>query len=84
MLRSEREAVLQAIKEERIAVMSDIDRQRVETLEKITNLTGLTVVATVGHLESLIDHVFWRIIQLLAITSFLLAICYILMQKVKK
>lgn len=84
LLRSEREVVLHAIREERIAVMRDIDRQRAETLKELTNLTGETVAASMGQLEGLIDHVFWRIIQLLVVGSFLLAIGYIIMQKIKK
>jgi len=68
-LTKERIAVLESIRKERIAVLEDINRQRFETIKDfetiMTNLSAQVLAQTSDSAQSVIDHFFWRLAQLL-------------------
>ena len=68
---------LEAIGQERTAVISDIGRERVtafQDLEAIsTRISELAIDHAESRIENAIDHFYWRAVQLLAVLSVLLA-----------
>jgi hypothetical protein len=68
-LTKERIAVLVAIEKERLAVMQEFDRQRLQTIKDMESiLEGLSekvMTQTTESAQTVIDHFFWRMAQLL-------------------
>jgi hypothetical protein len=71
----EREASFAALRDERKAAMADIDRQRVETLEavqrgadaavgRVDEVARASIDQGAARAESIVDHVFLRLVQL--------------------
>lgn len=63
-IQSERIAMLETIREERIASFEEIDKERELLTRDIQNLTLDTMNQLIGHTRELVDHFFWRALQL--------------------
>jgi hypothetical protein len=74
----ERIAVISALQKERLEVLKEINRQRLETLDNMqklmVTLSGQVMSQTRESAESIIDHFFWRMAQLLLVGGVLVVI----------
>ena len=81
-LSKERVAVLVAIQQERIAVLQEINRQRRQTITDIESIMGglseKIMVQTTQSAETIIDHFFWRMAQLLLVGGVLVVAVIVL------
>lgn len=62
---AERQAVLAFAREERIAAIDQLHQERLDIMAELEELTGKVLDASVERTEKLIDHLFWRLAQLL-------------------
>lgn len=67
---TERQAILAAVTAERIAVLEAITRERIATLAALDSVMARTLERS----EGLVDHMFWRLGQLLALLVVLVAV----------
>ena len=81
-LTAERIAVMDAIREERIAAISEIDRQRVATIEYLDTFVGKMLGETEQSAEALIDHFYWRMLQILILIYTVILITFIVLKRV--
>jgi hypothetical protein len=85
---AERVAVQETITAERAEAFAEVDRQRSETIEEITRLvaeqraliieeldrmTNTSIAAAESQLEAVVDHAFFRLVQLLVVLALLAA-----------
>jgi hypothetical protein len=84
-LSKERVAVLVAIQQERLAVLQEINRQRRQTITDIESIMGglseKIMVQTTQSAETIIDHFFWRMAQLLLVGGGLIVAVIVLLRR---
>lgn len=77
-LTKERIAILMALEKERYTVLEEISRQRIESIDRLENLmitlSGQMMAQTTESAQSVIDHFFWRMAQLLLVAGVLVVI----------
>jgi hypothetical protein len=75
---AERVAVLEVIARERVALLDAI------TLERVATLTAVDSILTgaIDHSEQLVDHIVWRLVQVLAVGLVLLVIAAVILLRV--
>ena len=76
---SEREAVLAAVTIERMAVLDAITRERIATLAAVDSIMARTLERS----EDLVDHLFWRLGQLLAVLVGLVVVAWLVISRVR-
>jgi hypothetical protein len=64
-IEAERLALLAFAREERIATIEQLHQERLEIMEELAEMTGKAIDVSVERAETLIDHLFWRLAQLL-------------------
>ncbi len=75
---AERVAVLEAVARERVALLDAITLERMATLAAVDSiLTG-----AIDHSEQLVDHIVWRLVQVLAVGLVLLVIAAVIVARV--
>jgi hypothetical protein len=62
---AERLALLSFVREERIATIEQLHQERLGIMEELDALMARTIEVSVERTETLIDHLFWRLAQLL-------------------
>lgn len=82
-LRRERIAILDALQAERTAVFLEIDRQRIATVTELNLLAQNTISESKTLTFQIIDHLFWRIIQVIGGIA-LIVLLYIVVRKREK
>jgi hypothetical protein len=65
-LTAERVAALEAVHEERVATMAQLHQERIETMEQVDALRREFVGDSVGQAFRVVDHLVWRLAQLLS------------------
>jgi hypothetical protein len=77
---AERVALLEAVVRERLAVLDAI------TLERIAALAAMDSIVTraIDHSENLVDHIFWRLIQLVAAVLVLLVVALAIIMRTRR
>jgi hypothetical protein len=73
-LTGERVAALQAVREERVATMAQLHEERVETMEQVDTLRRQFVEDSVAQAFRVVDHLVWRLAQLLVVLTLLAAL----------
>jgi hypothetical protein len=86
-----RHETVDAISDERVAVVEAIVMQRVAVLEAITSERIATmaamdsiVVRAIDQSENLVDHIFWRLIQLVVVVLVLLVVGLVVVLRVRR
>jgi hypothetical protein len=64
-LTAERETVLQAVHDERVATMAQLRQERLETMEQVDVLRHDLVEDSIARAFRVVDHMVWRLAQLL-------------------
>jgi hypothetical protein len=82
-LRQERVAILEALQAERMAIFTEIDRQRIATITELNLLAQNTILESKTITFQIIDHLFWRIIQVMG-GILIIIILYIVIRKREK
>ncbi len=77
---AERVAVLEAVARERVAVLDAITQERLATLAAMDSI----VTRAIDHSENLVDHIFWRMIQLVAVVLVLLVVALAIILRVRR
>jgi hypothetical protein len=67
---AERVAVLEALVRERVALLETLHQERIATLAGMDSIVTRAIVQS----ENLVDHIFWRIVQLVAVVLVLLVV----------
>lgn len=78
-LSAEREAVLTAVTAERIAVLEALTRERIASIAAVDSVMARTLERS----ERLVDHVFWRLGQLLATLAVLVVVGVLVVLRVR-
>ena len=78
-LSGERAAILAAVTVERIAVLEAVTRERIATLAAVDSIMARTLERS----EDLVDHVFWRLGQLLAVLVGLVVVGALIVVRVR-
>jgi hypothetical protein len=77
---AERAAVLDAIARERVALLDALTLERIATLAAVDSI----LVGAIDHSERLMDHIIWRLTQLLAVGLVLLVIAAVILLRVRR
>jgi len=77
---AERLAVLEALVRERIVLLEAVTQERVATLAALDSI----VTRAIDHSESLVDHIFWRLIQLVALVLILIVVAVAIVMRVRR
>jgi hypothetical protein len=74
----ERVAVLEALTRERVAMLEAVTTQRIATLAAVDSI----LQGTMDRSERLVDHIIWRLAQLLAVCLIVLLIAAVIVLRV--
>jgi hypothetical protein len=77
---AERMALLEVVVRERVAVLDAITRERAAMMAEMDSI----VARAIGQSENLVDHIFWRMIQLVAIVLVLLAVALAIILRARR
>jgi hypothetical protein len=80
-LTAERIAVMEALSKERMAVLDDFQRQRLAAMKDVENLTQNILSESETMAESLINHFYWRLLQILVLIYLVSLITFILLKR---
>jgi hypothetical protein len=80
-LTAERMAVMEALSKERMAVLDDFQRQRLAAMKDVENLTQNILSESETMVESLINHFYWRLLQILVLIYIVSLITFIVLKK---
>jgi len=85
-LRKERQIILTAISAERIAILNEIDRQRIKTIDDLITLSEALSSQVLEDINrrgyNLIDHFFWRLLQFFALVLVVAFIVFFIIRKI--
>jgi len=77
----ERIAIMEALSKERMAVLDDVQRQRLATIKDVENLAQNILSASEMRAESLINHFYLRLLQILVLIYIISLITFIVLKK---
>jgi hypothetical protein len=80
-LQAERALVIDKLTEERVTVLTEINRQRLEALVELEELRSRTFLELTTSLEEVVDHMFWRLIQVLAVVAVLVIVVAVMISR---
>jgi hypothetical protein len=80
-LTAERIAIIEALTKERLAVLDDIQRQRLATLDDVDKMTRELLTSSEFMVENLIDHFYWRLLQILVLIYTVFLATFIVLKK---
>jgi 2-oxo-4-hydroxy-4-carboxy--5-ureidoimidazoline (OHCU) decarboxylase len=80
-LTAERIAIMEALSKERMAVLDDVQRQRLATIKDVENLAQNILSASEMRAESLINHFYLRLLQILVLIYIISLITFIVLKK---
>lgn len=81
-LTAERIAIMDVLKNERMAALADIDRQRMESIKYLETFSGDMLAEVIENSENLIDHFYWRLFQILVLIYIVFMITFIILRKI--
>jgi len=76
----ERMAVIDAIARERLALLNAVTSERLATLAAVDSM----LIGAIDHSEHLVDHVFWRLLQLGAMTFVLVFVAAVILVRMRR
>jgi hypothetical protein len=76
----ERVAVLEAITRERLALLDAVTEERLATLATVDSM----LIGAIDHSEHLVDHVFWRLLQLGAVAFVALFVAVVILLRLRR
>jgi len=76
----ERMAVIEAIARERLALLDAVTSERLATLAAVDSI----LVGAIDHSESLVDHIFWRLLQFGAVAFVMLFIAAVVLLRMRR
>jgi len=76
----ERVAVIEAIARERLALLDAVTRERLATLAAVDSILS----GAIDHSERLVDHIFWRLLQVGAVAFVLLFIAAVVLLRMRR
>jgi len=76
----ERVAVIEAIARERLALLDAVTSERLATLAAVDSI----LIGAIDHSESLVDHIFWRLLQFGAVAFVLLFVAAVILLRVRR
>jgi hypothetical protein len=77
---AERMALLEAVVRERAAVLEAITLERIATLAAMDSI----VARAIDQSENLVDHIFWRVVQLVAVVLVLLVVALVVIPRARR
>lgn len=77
---AERVALLEVVVRERLAVLDAITQERIATLAAMDSI----VARAIDQSENLVDHIFWRLIQLVAVVLVLLIVALAIILRARR
>jgi hypothetical protein len=77
---AERVAVIDAIARERLALLNAVTSERLATLAAVDSM----LIGAIDHSEHLVDHVFWRLLQLGAMTFVLVFVAAVILVRMRR
>jgi hypothetical protein len=80
-LQAERALVIDKLSEERVTILTEVNRQRVEALLELEELRARTLVELTVSLEDVVDHLFWRMVQLLVVVVVVLIVAALIISR---
>ena len=83
-IESERDTVLKAVQEQRIAATKDLSQLGADSFVKVDQVLDAKIDDIAKHSSDLIDHGFWRLLQLLGTMAVLTLLCITAFMQIRK
>jgi hypothetical protein len=83
LIAREREAFFEDLRQERIDVLFNIERRRMATLTELESVGNRILGKAQRQTEQLIDHLFFRMLQLIAISLLCMVVLVVLLGRLK-
>lgn len=77
---AERVAVIEAIARERVALLDAVTSERLATLAAVDSI----LIGAIDHSERLVDHIFWRLLQLGAVAFVLVFVAAVILVRMRR